>query len=144
MPIDSDKKVEHGMHPNSLANLKPTWTSDSARESQKASVASRKINKEARDKLKISLVAWKELQNEMKDGSVSSVDMLKVMMFQKLNDGDDDTAIDIMKTLAEFERPKLARIESKVEEVKADDLTEAELDARIETAYKAIKDAKEG
>ena len=135
-----DKKV---IHPNSLANLKPGWTGADARVAQAAGVAKRKANKMAREQLKMSLESWKGLQEELKNDNVSSIDLLKVMMMQKLEDGDHDTAIDIMKTLAEFERPKLARIESKVEEVKSDDLTEAELDARIASLHKAVKDGKE-
>ena len=82
----------------------------------------------------------RDLQEELKNDNVSSIDLLKVMMMQKLDEGDHDTAIDIMKTLAEFERPKLARIESKVEEVKADDLSDEELDARLQ---KLMKNGKE-
>ena len=120
-----------GTHPNSLANLKAGWTSDTAKQAQLLGAAKRKANKMAREQLKMSLDSWKGLQEEMKADDISSVDMLKVMMMQKLEDGDHDTAIDIMKTLAEFERPKLARIESKIEEVKTDDLSDDELDARL-------------
>ena len=128
------------MHPNSLANLKPGWTAADAKVAQAAGVAKRKANKMAREQLKMSLESWKGLQEELKNDNVSSIDLLKVMMMQKLDEGDHDTAIDIMKTLAEFERPKLARIESKVEEVKADDLSDEELDARLQ---KLMKNGKE-
>jgi hypothetical protein len=47
-----------------------------------------------------------------------------------------DTAIEIFKSIAEFEKPKLARIESKIEEIKADTLTDEELMERIKSALK--------
>ena len=125
-----------GTHPNSLKNLKPAWTAVDAREAQKLGVAKRKANKLAREQLKMSLESWKGLQDELKQDGVSAVDLLKVMMMQKLDDGDHDTAIDIMKTLAEFERPKLARIESKVEEVKTNTMSDEELDARLQALTK--------
>ena len=52
-------------------------------------------------------------------------------MFKALEDGEMDTAADLAKSIAEFETPKLARVESVVEDVKADDLSDAELNARI-------------
>ena len=119
------------VHPNSLKNLRPGWTSETAKEAQLLGAAKRKANKMAREQLKMSLDSWKGLQEELKNEDISSVDMLKVMMMQKLEDGDHDTAIDIMKTLAEFERPKLARVESKIEDARADEISDDELTARI-------------
>ena len=54
------------------------------------------------------------------------------------DEGDNDGAVDIFIAIAEFEKPKLARVESKVEEVKTDDLTDEEL---AELLKKAAKDA---
>ena len=125
-----------GTHPNSLKNLKPAWTACDAREAQKAGVAKRKANKLARETLKMSIESWKGLQDEIKEDGISAVDLLKVLMHQKLEEGDTDTAIDIAKSVAEFEQPKLARVESKVEEVKSTDLTDEELDARLKELMK--------
>ena len=52
-----------------------------------------------------------------------------------MND-DFDTAADLAKTLAEFEKPKLARIEQKVEEVSTDELSDEELDKLLKEAVK--------
>ena len=41
-------------HPNSLKNLKPMWTSETAKEAQKNSVLARKANAEARQQLNIN------------------------------------------------------------------------------------------
>ena len=121
-------------HPNSLKNLTGAgqWADkDKARAAQLLGAKKRTANKMAREQLKMSIESWKVLQAEMKEDDISSVDMLKVMMMQKLEEGDTDTAIDIMKTLAEFERPKLARVESKIEEVRADDMSDEELEERL-------------
>ena len=42
-----------------------------------------------------------------------------------------DQAIDIAKAIAEFETPKLGRVEQTNIEVKTDDLTDEELDAKL-------------
>ena len=59
-------------------------------------------------------------------------EVLRIIAHQKLEDGDTDGAVDIFKSIAEYEKPKLARVESKVEEVKADELTDEELNAKLE------------
>ena len=42
-------------NPKSLKNLRPNWDSETAKEAQKKGVEQRRINKEAREKLKITL-----------------------------------------------------------------------------------------
>lgn len=126
-----------GNHPNSLKNLTGAgqWADkDKARAAQLKGAAARKANRMAREQLKMSMAAWKELQDDMKQEEVSTIDLLKVMMYQALEEGDKDTAIDIMKNLSEYERPKLQRIESKVEEVKTDAMSDDELEARLKAA----------
>lgn len=126
-------------HPNSLANLTQVWNSDTAKEAQLLGAAKKKANKLAREQLKLSVQSWKGLQSELAEQDVSAIDLLKVMMYQALEEGDKDTAIDIMKNLSEYERPKLQRIESKIEEIKTDDLSDAELEARLKAALSANK-----
>ena len=129
-------------HPNSLKNLTGAgrWKDpEAAREAQAKGAATKRANKQAREQLKIGMQAWKELQDDMKSSDVSAIELLKVMMYQALEEGDKDTAIDIMKNLSEYERPKLQRIESKVEEVKADALSDEELDAKLKAALRVVK-----
>ena len=131
----SDKKPQH---PNSLANLKSAWNSDTAREAQLLGAKKRTANALLRKQLKADMKMWKEMQEDLAESKVDSVEILRMLAFQKLDEGDNDGAVDIFKAIAEFEKPKLARVESKVEEVKTDDLTDEEL---AELLKKAAKDA---
>ena len=131
----SDKKPQH---PNSLANLKSAWNSDTAREAQLLGAKKRTANALLRKQLKADMKMWKEMQEDLAESKVDSVEILRMLAFQKLDEGDNDGAVDIFKAIAEFEKPKLARVESKVEEVKTDDLTDDEL---AELLKKAAKDA---
>ena len=125
-------KHKDEMNPRSLENLAPPWTPEQARKGQANSVIARKQNKEARDKLKMTTSQWAAYKKDVLDtADISSLDILKILMFKALEDGEMDTAADLAKSIAEFETPKLARVESVVEDVKADDLSDAELNARI-------------
>ena len=119
-------------HPNSLKNLKPMWTSESAKEAQKNSVIARKANAEARAQLKLTMNEWKKYKDEVLDeADMSSIDVLKILMMKALAADDFDTAADLAKSLAEFEAPKLARVDQTTTEVDASDLTEEELEAKL-------------
>ncbi len=119
-------------HPNSLKNLKPMWTSESAKEAQKKSVESRKANAEARAALKLSMGEWKKYKDEvLTDSDMSSIDILKILMHKALLAEDFDTATDLAKTLAEFESPKLARVDQTNTEISADDLSDEELEKKL-------------
>ena len=119
-------------HPNSLKNLKPMWTSESAKEAQKNSVIARKANAEARAQLKLTMNEWKKYKDEVLDeADMSSIDVLKILMMKALAADDFDTAADLAKSLAEFEAPKLARVDQTTTEVDASELTEEELEAKL-------------
>ena len=120
------------IHPNSLKNLKPAWTTESARKAQENSVIARKANAEAREQLKLSVKEWEKYKTEVLDETnVSSIDILKILMMKALEDDDFDTAADLAKSLAEFEKPKLARVDQTVTERGADELTDEELHEKL-------------
>jgi hypothetical protein len=120
------------VHPNSLANLAPVFDSQKAREAQKKSVAARKANKEARERLKLTAAELKmDVQELMAENNVTALDVLRLSMVKAVANDDMDQAIDIAKAIAEFETPKLGRVEQTNIEVKADDLTDEELDAKL-------------
>jgi len=124
--------MSNKMHPNSLANLAPVFDSVKAREAQKKSVAARKANKEARERLKITAAELKmDVQELMEANNVSALDVLRLSMVKAVANDDMDQAIDIAKAIAEFETPKLGRVEQTNIEVKTDDLTDEELDAKL-------------
>lgn len=118
-------------HPNSLKNLKPHWTSESARKAQANSVIARKANAAARAALKLTAQDMADYKAEMKEVDVSAVAMLEMLMLKAFQEEDFDTAADLAKSLAEFQTPKLARQEMTVEEVGADELTDEELEAKL-------------
>ena len=113
----SDKKYPNGKHPNSLKNLVRAWDSESAKEAQLKGAAARSANAKLRNELKASMKQWKDMQDELSQNKLDSVEVLRIIAHQKLEDGDTDGAVDIFKSIAEYEKPKLARIESKVEKL---------------------------
>ena len=124
-------------HPNSLKNLRPMWTSETAREAQKNSVKSRKANREAREKLKMTTKEWEKYKTEvLKETDISSVDVLKILMLKALDAEDHDTAADLAKTLAEFEAPKLARVDQTNLDLSTEEMSDEELEAKL----KELKD----
>lgn len=128
---EPQKKMRPGTHPNSLKNLTATWDSESARASQLKSAAKRSENARKRNEIREKLKLLKSMQDELKEDHIDSVEVLRLIAYEKMEEGDMDSAVEIFKTLAEFERPKLARVESKVEEVKADELSDEELQAKL-------------
>lgn len=124
--------MSHKVHPNSLANLAPVFDSQKAREAQRKSVASRKANKEARERLRLTAAELKlDIKELMEENNVSALDVLRISMLKAVSNNDMDQAIDIAKAIAEFETPKLGRVEQTNIEVKTDDLTDEELDAKL-------------
>ena len=118
-------------NPKSLENLAPKITSvEQAREMQKASVASRKANKEARERLKLTAAEMKvdveELTNE-----ISAIGCLKVLLVKYMQNGEYEEAAKIATTLAEFETPKLARIDQTNTEISAEELSDEELNKKL-------------
>ena len=120
-------------HPNSLKNLKHSWDSESAKAAQLLGAAKKRANREARERLKITMEEWKDYQEDVLEvKGLSSVDVLKVLMYKALDNEELDTAADLAKSIAEFEQPKLARLEQTTKEVSADQLTDEELEKRLQ------------
>ena len=119
-------------HPNSLKNLKPFFTKEKAQSAQKNSVIARKANPEAREKLKMSMRDWKLFKKDViEEADMSSIDVLKVLMHKALSEEDYDTAADLAKSLAEFESPKLARIDQTNTELSVEELSDEELERKL-------------
>lgn len=119
-------------HPNSLKNLKPSWTSETAREAQKNSVIARKANAEARAALKLTAKQFEDYKQEvLQETNVSSLDVLKILMLKALENDDFDTAADLAKSLAEFEAPKLARVDQTSTEIDSSELSDEEIDEKL-------------
>ena len=118
-------------NPKSLKNLAPKITSvEQAREMQLKSAASRKANREARERLKLTAAEMKVDVDELTQ-DVSAIGILKVLMIKYIQEGEYDEAAKIAGQLAEFEAPKLARVDAINTEVSTDELTDEELDAKL-------------
>lgn len=134
MKLDKNGKP---VHPNSLKNLGSAWNSETAKEASKLGAEKRRQNQLAREQLKMSMAEWSKHKEEILDTvGISALDTLKIIMMKHLDNGDYEAASDIAKNLAEFEKPKLQRVEQKVEEIKADDLSDAELEAKLKDLLK--------
>lgn len=118
-------------NPKSLKNLAPLIDSpEKAREMQKNSVIARKANREARERLKLTAAEMKiDVQELTQD--VSALGALKVLLIKYMQEGEYDEAAKIATTLAEFESPKLARVDAVTTEVSADELTDEELENKL-------------
>jgi RecA/RadA recombinase len=118
-------------NPKSLKNLAPQIDSvEKAREMQRNSVLSRKANKEARERLKLTAAEMKiDVQELTQD--VSALGALKVLLIKYMQEGEYEEAAKIATTLAEFESPKLARVDAVTTEVSADELTDEELENKL-------------
>ena len=132
-------KSYEGYNPKSLQNLAPEFTKENAKDMQLRAAAARKANAAARNALKASVKDWKQIKDDvLPEFDMTSIDVLKVLMIKAINDNDLATAADLAKSLAEYEKPKLSRVESKVEEVTSNDLSDDELDARLR-ALRVVK-----
>ena len=118
-------------NPKSLENLAPKITSvEMAREMQKNSVISRKANREARERLKLTAAEMKVDVEEL-TSDVSAVGCLKVLLVKYMQEGEYDEAAKIATTLAEFETPKLARVDQTNTEISAEELSDEELNKKL-------------
>lgn len=117
-----------GNAPTSLANLRPIESSDKAREMQKKSAAARVANVAMREALKVTIRDLKILKDDINFSDMpSSIDILKMSLLKAFEAGDDDKVIELSKVLAEYEAPKLQRIDQTNRNVDAKDLTDEEL-----------------
>jgi len=129
---DENKGSGTGNAPQSLANLKPIYGSDRAREMQKRSAESRKLNAEIRNAMKITVKEFKALKDDLDMADApSALEFLKFRMVQLMSEGDYDKAAEVAKTIAEYEAPKLQRIDQSNINFDASDLTDEELEAEM-------------
>ena len=116
----------------SLKNLRPHWNSETAREAQKKGVEQRKINKEAREKLKLTLEELKLTQDEVFDKvDVDALSVLKLAMTKAVQADDMDEATRLATIIAEYQAPKLQRVDQTNLELSTDNLSDEELDKMI-------------
>ena len=127
----SDRAKEAAEKNPGTCNLTP-FDTDSATEAQQKSAESRRKKKEERE-LKAKLVSdfTEFLNNDLSKANLDTINTVTFMKFQMLSaaeEGDMERADDLAKTIAEFEQPKLARIDNTVREVVYENVPQALLD----------------
>jgi len=115
-------------NPKSLANLK-VITSEIARENQKKSVEAKRINKEMREKFKLQAKNMQEVINELPQ--LDALGILNLGMLKALEDDDFLLAAQLAEKIAEYQKPKLQRIDQTNINKSYENLTDEELEEEL-------------
>ena len=126
-----------GKHPNSLKQLRPYMDSEKAKEMQAKGAEKRRQNRALREAMKLSASEFKKIRDDIITEMPSAVDILKVQLVKAMQVEDQDTIERLAIALAEYEQPKLQRVDQTTLAVNADELSEEELAAKI----RALTDA---
>ena len=95
-------------NPKSLANLK-IITPEIAKENQRKSVEARKLKKELKEKFKLEAKAMQEVIDELPQ--LDALGILNLGMIKALEEDDYILAAQLAEKIAEYQRPKLQRID---------------------------------
>ena len=120
-----------GKHPNSLKQLRPIINSEHAKKMQAKGAETRRQNKALRDAMKLSASEFKKIRDDVITEMPAAVDILKVQLVKAMQVEDQETIERLALALAEFEQPKLQRIDQTSLTIDTAELSEVELNARI-------------
>ena len=123
-------------NPKSLENLRPNWDSESAKAAQEKGLETRRKNKELKEKLKLTAAELKLTNEELGYETGSALTVLRTMMLKAVQENDTDEATRLATILAEYEQPKLQRVDQTNLELDTSELSDEEID-------KMIKDLKD-
>ena len=129
-----------GKHPNSLKQLRPYMDSEKAKQMQAKGAEKRRQNRALREAMKLSASEFKKIRDDIIVEMPSAVDILKVQLVKAMQIEDQDTIERLAIALAEYEQPKLQRIDQTTLAVNADELSEEELAAKIQELSSAGSD----
>ena len=129
-----------GKHPNSLKQLRPSMDSETAKPMQAKGAEKRRQNRALREAMKLSASEFKKIRDDIIVEMPSAVDILKVQLVKAMQVEDQDTIERLAIALAEYEQPKLQRIDQTTLAVNADELSEEELAAKIRELSSAGSD----
>jgi wyosine [tRNA(Phe)-imidazoG37] synthetase (radical SAM superfamily) len=119
--------ITKGSHPNSIANLK-TFTSENARANQAKGVKMRILNQSIQEEFKLNARNFQKIMSELPQ--LSSLDVLRMAVHTAIAKDNWEDAARYAGLLAEFEAPKLQRIESSVT-TRTSEMTDEELKLMI-------------
>jgi len=136
----------------SLANLRPVgseggikdvplYTKENANEMRERGLVSRLRNKELREQFKLTAKAFMQVKEELPE--VQALDVIKMAMWTALQEDDFESAAKYAEKVAEYEQPKLQRIDQTVTS-KTVDLTDEELMEIIEKEGLSLSAPKAG
>lgn len=138
------EKAYNGKPLNGIANLIPIGDADRARELQAKGAETKRLNKEAREALKMTAKQWKEMKEEvLPSANISALDILKLAMFKAMNSNDMDEVTRIAAIVAEYEQPKLSRVDQTTKELPTDELSDEQIEEYLQKAAKASKEKPE-
>mgnify|MGYP003127048493 CR=1 FL=1 len=120
-----------GKHPNSLAQLRPVIDSERAKEMQEKGLQKRRENKALREAMKLSASEFKKIRDEVITEMPSAVEILKVQLVKAMQVEDQETIERLAIALAEYEQPKLQRIDQTSMALDASELSEEDLQKKI-------------
>jgi len=120
-----------GKHPNSLAQLRPVIDSDTAREMQARGAEKKRKNKALRESMRLSAAEFKKIKEEVIAEMPSAVDILKIQLVKAMQVEDQETIERLAMALAEYEQPKLQRIDQTNLSLDTSELSEEELQNKI-------------
>ena len=120
-----------GKHPNSLKQLKPYMDSEKAREMQAKGAEARRQNRQLRESMKLSASEFRKIRDEIITEMPTAVEILKVQLVKAMQLEDQDTIERLAIALAEYEQPKLQRIDQTTKSLDTSELSEDELDRKI-------------
>tara|TARA_R110000850_G_scaffold27603_1_gene77909 strand:+ start:366 stop:779 length:414 start_codon:yes stop_codon:yes gene_type:complete len=120
-----------GKHPNSLKQLKPYMDSEKAKEMQAKGAEARRQNRQLRESMKLSASEFRKIRDEIITEMPTAVEILKVQLVKAMQLEDQDTIERLAIALAEYEQPKLQRVDQTTRNLDTSELTEDELDQKI-------------
>jgi len=123
----SEVKLGKGFNPKSLDNLKRI-TPETARANQLKSVVAKQANIAAREQFKLNAKNFIQVMDELP--KLSPLDVMRMAIHKAIAEDNYEDAARYASLLAEYENPKLARIEQ-TNVNKTADLTDEELQAII-------------
>lgn len=123
-----------GKHPNSLKALKPLTgpeASERAREMQAKGAQKRRDNKALRESMRLSAAEFKKIRDDIIPDLPDALTLLKIQLAKAMAAGEDETIERLALALAEFEAPKLQRVDQTTLNVDKAEMSEEELEKRI-------------
>lgn len=125
------------VNPNSLKNLRK-FTPEGAAIGQAKGVQTKLLQREIRDNFKLHAVEFAKIVDDIPE--LNAVDVLRMCIHLALQNNDYAEAAKLSSELAEYQRPKLSRVEQHVVD-DTRELSDAELEAEI-AKLQASKPAK--